>query len=130
MNCERGEAIATKFFEEDERRAEIRHFYTKVFEELNQKQDLAQRIKQELHQQKLSDLRKSWSLRSKLDQIELAFNKKKNQLLQEDLAAPSVASEPPVDEAKLVREELIQRILIKQRTLAEERALKHNRKSG
>jgi hypothetical protein len=52
-------------------------------------------------------------LRSKLDQIEAAYNKKKNQLLQEDLAAPSVFSEPTVDEARLVREELIKRILQK-----------------
>lgn len=69
-------------------------------------------------------------MRSRLNQFEAAYNKKKNQLLQEDLAAPSVHSEPAVDEAKLVREELINRILQKQRTIAEERALLHVRKSG
>ena len=47
----------------------------------------------------------------------------------EDLAPPSVFSEPAVDEAKLVREELMKRILQKQRTIAEERALMHVRKS-
>lgn len=75
MNLENKQTMLKQKERELSERKGFREFYVKVMEEFNDRCDLIEKVKQKAHKEKVTELRKSWSLRSKLDQLQIAFEK-------------------------------------------------------
>lgn len=112
MNLENAETFQNQVQNHQQDRKETRDFYNKVMEEFNDKCELIEKVKAKVNQEKHQELRKSWNQRSKLDQLQIAFEKEKVKLSRQDCLSETKSVK--VEDSKLIiREALIERILQK-----------------